>query len=124
MSITNSIDRLPSKKVAEVVFAEILSSMGGYALLEQVLGIRPCYLCRGMEGELIMSFDGCNRCNKVRIQPDEVNWYKVTFYRFSIALVNRGCQVVGTFRDISRDSLQQIFEEFTGLSLMPQLAST
>jgi hypothetical protein len=118
------IDQLPSPKVAEAVFAEILSAIGGYTLLQQALGIRASYLCRSVKGELIMHFESCNHCSKVSIELHKVNMYHLTFYRFSLASVDRGCQIVAVFGDISRDLLQQTFEDFTGLSLVPQLAST
>jgi hypothetical protein len=107
--------------VADQIFTEILSAMGGYELLRQSLEIRACYLCRGMEGELIMHFDACDHTNKVKIElSEEIDSYTMTFYRFSRAAVDRGCQVVEVVEDVGREQLQHSFEEFTGLFLMPR----
>jgi hypothetical protein len=107
--------------VADQIFTETLSAMGGYELLRQSLEIRACYLCRGTKGELIMHFDACDHTNKVKIElSEEIDSYTMTFYRFSLALENRGCQVVGIFEDVGREQLQHSFEEFTGLFLMPR----
>jgi hypothetical protein len=76
-----------------------------------------------MEGELIMHFDACDHTNKVKIElSEEIDLYTMTFYRFSRASVDRGCQVVETLEDIDRSQLQHYFEEFTGLSLVPRIA--
>jgi hypothetical protein len=107
--------------VAKGIFDETLSAMGGYELLRQALEIRACYLCRGVQGELIMCFDACDHSNKVKIElSEEVDMYTMTFYRFSRAPENRGCQVVGVVEDIGREQLQHSFEEFTGLFLVPK----
>jgi hypothetical protein len=108
--------------VAQRISDETLSAMGGYELLRQSLEIRACYLCRGTKGELIMHFDACDRTNKVKIELDGIDLYSMTFYRFSLAAVDRGCQVVETLEDIDRSQLQHYFEEFTGLSLVPRIA--
>jgi hypothetical protein len=126
MPTTNLIDRPTqqlSSTVAKGIFDEALLAMGGYALLQEALGLRASYLCRGLEGELIMRFDGCDGCNKVKVELCEIDMYTVTFYRFSFAPVDRGCQVVQGFEDISREQLQHVFEEFTGLSLLPKKVS-
>jgi hypothetical protein len=104
--------------VADQIFTETLSAMGGYALLQDALDIRPCFLCRGMEGELIMHFNSCDHCSKVKIELTEIDLYTMTFHRFSRAAVDRGCQVVEVLDDIDRSQLQHYFEEFTGLFLM------
>jgi hypothetical protein len=120
MPTTNLIDwptQQLSSTVAKGIFDETLSSMGGYALLQEALGIRASYLCRGLEGELIMRFDGCDRANKVKVELCEIDMYTVTFYRFSFGSVDRGCQVMESFEDIDREQLQHVFEEFTGLPL-------
>jgi hypothetical protein len=109
-----------SPVVADQIFTETLSAMGGYALLQDALGLRPSFLCRGMEGELIMHFNSCDHCSKVKIELTEIDLYSMTFYRFSRAAVDRGCQVVEVVEDISREQLQHSFEEFTGLFLMPR----
>jgi hypothetical protein len=110
-----------SPVVADQIFTETLSAMGGYALLQDALDIRPSFLCRGMEGELIMHFNSCARCSKVKIElSEEIDSYTLTFYRFSRAAVDRGCQVVEVLDDIDRSQLQHYFEEFTGLFLMPR----
>jgi hypothetical protein len=125
MPSTNLIDR-PTQQlssiVAQRIFAETLTAMGGYALLRETLGIRASYLCRGLQGELIMRFDGCDSANKVKVELGEIDSYTMTFYQFYFALENRGCQVVGEFEGIDRHQLQHCFEEFTGLSLVPELA--
>jgi hypothetical protein len=125
MPTTNLIDR-PTQQlastVAKEIFDETLSAIGGYALLQKALGLRASYLCRGLEGELIMRFDGCDRANKVKVELAGIDMYSMTFYRFSFALVDRGCQVVGVFEDIAREQLQHVFEEFTSLSLVPKFA--
>jgi hypothetical protein len=118
MSITNFI----CTRAASRIFEEILSAMGGYALLQQALGLVPSFLCRGEKGELIMRFNGCDRTNKVKIEIDEIDSYTMTFYCFSFAPENRGCQVVAEFEGIDRDQLQHCFEEFTGISLVPKFA--
>jgi hypothetical protein len=120
MSITNFI----CTRAANRTFDETLAAMGGYALLQQALEIRASYLCRGLEGELILRFNGCDRTNKVKIELDEIDTYTLTFYRFSFAPENRGCQVVGEFEGIGRDQLQHCFEEFTGLSLVPSFETS
>jgi hypothetical protein len=123
MSITNLIDLSPQQlpsTVTKQIFDETLSAMGGYALLQQAIGLRPSSLCRGLEGELIMLFRGCDCCNKVKVELVGIDMYAMTFYYFSFAVENRGCQVVGSFEDIDREQLQHIFEEFTGLSLVPK----
>jgi hypothetical protein len=123
MTTKNLIDR-PIEQVtpaiAEQIFGETLSALGGYGLLQQTIGLRASYLCRGLEGELIMRFDGCDRASKVKIELCEVDMYAMTFYRFSFASVDRGCQVVGAFEGIDREQLQHVFEEFTELSLIPK----
>jgi hypothetical protein len=127
MPSINLIDRPTqqlSSTVAKGIFDETLSAMGGYALLQEALGLRASYLCRGLEGELIMRFDGCDRANKVKVELCEIDMYTVTFYRFSFAAVDRGCQVVESFEDIGREQLQHVFEEFTGLSLVPKFAAS
>jgi hypothetical protein len=106
--------------VAQGIFDDTLSAMGGYELLRQSLEIRACYLCRGTQGELIMHFDACDHSNKVKIELCEIDMYTMTFYRFSRARVDRGCQVVEVFEDIGREQLGHSFEEFTGLSLVPK----
>jgi hypothetical protein len=116
MSITNFIRTSAAKQI----FDETLCAMGGYALLQQALGLRPSFLCRGLEGELIMLFRGCDLCNKVKIELGEIDMYTMTFYRFSFSSADRGCQVVEALEDIDREQLQHIFEEFTGLSLVPK----
>ena len=116
-----SITSLICPRAAEVIFAETLSAMGGYALLQQALEIRASYLCRGLEGELIMRFDGCDRTNKIKVELCGIDMYTITFYYFSFAKGDRGCQVVETFEDISREELQHCFEEFTEISLIPKL---
>ncbi len=98
--------------------------MGGYGLLQEALGLKASYLCRGLEGELIMRFDGCDRANKVKVELAGIDMYSMTFYRFCFSLENRGCQVVEVFDDIDREQLQHYFEEFTGLSLVPKLVSS
>jgi hypothetical protein len=118
MSITNFI----CTSAAEATFDETLSAMGGYALLRETLGLGASYLCRGLKGELIMRFDGCDGCNKVKVELCEIDMYSMTFYCFSFAAVDRGCQVVGSFEDIDREQLQHVFEEFTGLCLVPKFA--
>jgi hypothetical protein len=126
MPTTNLIDwptQQLSSTVAKGIFDETLSSMGGYALLQEALGIRASYLCRGLEGELIMRFDGCDRANKVKVELCEIDMYTVTFYQFSFGSVDRGCQVVESFEDIGREQLQHVFEEFTGLPLESKFAS-
>jgi hypothetical protein len=120
MSITNFI----RTSAADRTFTEALSAIGGYALLQEALGLKASYLCRGLEGELIMRFDGCDRCNKVKVELCEIDMYAVTFYRFSFAPVDRGCQVVESFEDVAREQLQHVFEEFTGLSLVPKFAAS
>jgi hypothetical protein len=119
MSITNFI----CTRAAKGIFDETLSAMGGYALLQEALGLRASYLCRGLEGELIMRFDGCDRANKVKVELCEIDMYTVTFYRFSFAAVDRGCQVAKVFEDIAREQLQHVFEEFTGSPLESKFAS-
>jgi hypothetical protein len=107
--------------VAKGIFDDTLSAMGGYELLRQSLEIRACYLCRGMDGELIMCFDACDLTDKVKIElSEEIDMYTMTFYRFSRAPVDRGCQVVEVFEDVGREQLGHSFEEFTGLSLVPK----
>jgi hypothetical protein len=127
MPTTNLIDR-PTQQlastVAEGIFDETLSAMGGYALLQEALGLRASYLCRGLEGELIMRFDGCDQCNKVKVELCEIDMYTVTFYRFSFGSVDRGCQVAKVFEDMAREQLQHTFEEYTGLSLVPKFAAS
>jgi hypothetical protein len=113
-------DQYLAPVVADQIFTETLSAMGGYALLQEALGLRPCFLCRGMEGELIMHFNSCDHCSKVKIELTEIDLYTMTFYRFSRAAVDRGCQVVEVVEDIGREQLQHSFEEFTGLFLMPR----
>jgi hypothetical protein len=120
MPTTNLIDRPTqqlSSTVAKGIFDETLSSMGGYALLQEALGLRASYLCRGLEGELIMRFDGFDRANKVKVELAGIDMYTVTFYCFSFAAVDRGCQVAKVFEDVAREQLQHVFEEFTGLPL-------
>jgi hypothetical protein len=127
MPTTNLIDRPTeqlSSTVAKGIFDEILSAMGGYAPLQEALGLKASYLCRGLEGELIMRFDGCDACNKVKVELCEIDMYTVTFYRFSFASADRGCQVVESFQDIGREQLQHVFEEFTGLPLAPKFAAS
>jgi hypothetical protein len=118
MSITNFI----RTSAANATFDETLSAIGGYALLQQSLGLVPSFLCRGEKGELIMRFNGFDQANKVKIALDEIDSYTMTFYCFSFAPENRGCQVVAEFEGVGRDQLQHCFEEFTGLSLVPELA--
>jgi hypothetical protein len=120
MSITNFI----CTRAAQRIFDETLSAMGGYVLLQQALGLAPSFLCRGEKGELIMRFNGFDQANKVKIALDEIDFYTMTFYCFSFAPENRGCQVVGEFEGIGRDQLQHCFEEFTGLSLVPVFAAS
>jgi hypothetical protein len=125
MTTTNLSDRPTQRiptEVADRIFGEILSAMGGYALLQKVLGVRPSFLCRGMEGEFILRFNGSDRTNKVKIELDAIDSYTMTFYCFSFVPENRGCQVVGAFEGIDREQLQHYFEEFTGLSLVPKFA--
>jgi hypothetical protein len=125
MPTTNLIDRPTqqlSSTVAKGIFDEILSAMGGYALLQQSLGLAPSFLCRGEKGELIMRFNGFDQANKVKIALDEIDSYTMTFYSFSFSPENRGCQVIAEFEGIGRDQLQHCFEEFTNLSLLPELA--
>jgi hypothetical protein len=127
MPTTNLIDRPTqqlSSTVTKGIFAETLAAMGGYALLRETLGIRASYLCRGLEGELIMRFQGSDQANKVKIALDEIDSYSMTFYCFSFALENRGCQVVAELEGVGRDQLQHCFEEFTGLSLVPKVVSS
>jgi hypothetical protein len=119
MSITNFI----RTSAADRTFIETLSAIGGYALLQEALGLRASYLCRGLEGELIMRFEGCDRANKVKVQLCEIDMYIVTFYRFSFAPVDRGCQVAEVFEDVAREQLQHVFEEFTNLPLESKFAS-
>jgi hypothetical protein len=119
MSITNFI----CTRAADRTFTETLSAIGGYALLQEALGLKASYLCRGLEGELIMRFDGCDRANKVKVELAGIDSYSMTFYRFSFGSVDRGCQVVGSFEDIGREQLQHVFEEFTGLPLESKFAS-
>jgi hypothetical protein len=119
MSITNFI----CTRAADRTFDEILSAMGGYALLQQALRLLPSFLCRGEKGELILRFNGCDRTNKVKIEIGEIGSYSMTFYSFSFSPENRGCQVVGEFKGIGRGQLQHCFEEFTGLSLPPKFAA-
>jgi hypothetical protein len=126
MPTTNLIDRPTeqlSSTVAKGTFTETLSAIGGYALLQQSLGLVPSFLCRGEKGELIMRFGGCDHTNKVKVELCEIDMYTVTFYRFSFGSVDRGCQVVEVFEDIAREQLQHYFEEFTGLSLLPKKVS-
>jgi hypothetical protein len=113
-------DQYLSPAVAQGIFDETLSAMGGYNLLQQSLEVRPSFLCRGMEGELILSFKNCPHSDKVKIELCEIDMYTMTFYRFSLALENRGCQVVRVFEDVGREQLGHSFEEFTGLSLVPK----
>jgi hypothetical protein len=108
--------------VANEIFTEILSAIGGYDLLQESLGLRPSFLCRGMEGELILSFRNCDWTNKVKITPEGIDSYAMSFYRFSFNGGDRGCQHVETIQDIDRDQLQHSFEEFTELSLIPKSA--
>jgi hypothetical protein len=91
-------------------------------LLQQSLEVRPSFLCRGMEGELILSFKNCPHSDKVKIEVSEIDMdtYIMTFYRFSMAPENRGCQVVKVIKDVSRKHLQHSFEAFTGLFLGPK----
>jgi hypothetical protein len=127
MPTTNLIDRPTqqlSSTVAKGIFDETLSAMGGYALLQEALGLKASYLCRGLKGELIMRFDGCDRANKVKVELAGIDMYSMTFYCFSFGFVDRGCQVVGSFGDIGREQLQHVFEEFTGLSLVPKFAAS
>jgi hypothetical protein len=126
MPTTNLIDRPTqqlSSTVAKGIFDETLFAMGGYGLLQEAIGLRASYLCRGLKGELIMRFDGCDRANKVKVELCEIDMYTVTFYCFSFAAVDRGCQVVGSFGEIGREQLQHVFEEFTGLPLESKFAS-
>jgi hypothetical protein len=127
MPTTNLIDR-PTEQfspvVAKGIFDETLSVLGGYALLRETLGIRASYLCRGLEGELIMRLDGFDRANKVKVELGEIDSYSMTFYSFSFGSENRGCQVVESFEDIGREQLQHVFEEFTGLPLVPKFAAS
>jgi hypothetical protein len=121
MTTTNLIDRpLLAPDVADGIFAEILAALGGYALLQEALGIKASYLCRGLEGELIMRFDGCDRANKVKVKLCEIDMYTMTFYQFSFAVADRGCRMVESFEGIDREQLQHYFEEFTERSLMPE----
>jgi hypothetical protein len=120
MSITNFI----CTRAADRTFTEILSAIGGYALLQQALGVAPSFLCRGEEGELIMRFKGCEQVNKVKIELAGIDSYSMTFYRFCFAADGRGCRVVGAFEGIDREQLQHVFEEFTGLSLVPKVAAS
>jgi hypothetical protein len=120
MSITNFI----RTSAANATFDEILSAMGGYALLRETLGVRASYLCRGLEGELIMRFNGFAQANKVKVELGEIDSYSMTFYHFSFAPENRGCQVVAEFEGIYRDQLQHVFEDFTGVSLLPKVVSS
>jgi hypothetical protein len=120
MSITNFI----CTRAAQRIFDETLAAMGGYALLQQALGLAPSFLCRGLEGEMILRFKGCDQANKVKIALDEIDSYTMTFYCFSFSPENRGCQVVAEFEGIDRDQLQHSFEEFTGLSLVPSFAAS
>jgi hypothetical protein len=120
MSITNFI----RTSAADRTFTETLSAMGGYGLLQEALGLRASYLCRGLEGELIMRFGGCDRANKVKVELCEIDMYTVTFYCFSFAPVDRGCQMAGSFEDVAREQLQYVFEEFTGLPLVPKFAAS
>jgi RHS repeat-associated protein len=49
MTTTNLSDRPTQRiptEVADRIFGEILAAMGGYALLQQALGITPSFLCR------------------------------------------------------------------------------
>jgi hypothetical protein len=127
MPTTNLIDRPTqqlSSTVAKGIFDEILSAMGGYALLQEALGLKASYLCRGLEGELIMRFDGCDACNKVKVELGEIDSYTMTFYQFYFALENRGCQVVAEFEGVGREQLQHMFEEYTGLSLVSRFAAS
>jgi hypothetical protein len=117
MSITDFI----CTRAADRTFTEILSAIGGYALLQQALGITGSYLCRGQEGELIMRFGGCDHTNKVKVTLCEIDMYTLTFYRFCFSPENRGCQVVEVLEDIDREQLQHSFEEFTGISLLPKM---
>jgi hypothetical protein len=120
MTTTNFI----CTRAADRTFTEILSAIGGYALLQQALGVAPSFLCRGEEGELIMRFKGCDQANKVKIELAGIDSYSMTFYRFCFAADGRGCQVVGEIEGIDREQLQHYFEEFTGLSLVPKLVSS
>jgi hypothetical protein len=120
MSITSFI----CTRAAQRTFTETLSAIGGYALLQEALGLRASYLCRGLEGELIMRFDGCDRANKVKVELAGIDMYSMTFYCFSFAAVDRGCQMAGSFEDIAREQLQYVFEEFTGLPLVPKFAAS
>jgi hypothetical protein len=106
--------------VANEIFIEILSAIGGYDLLQEALELRPSFLCRGMEGELILSFKNCDWTNKVKITPEGIDSYAMSFYRFSLKPDDRGCQHVETIQDIDREQLQHSFEEFTELSLTPK----
>jgi hypothetical protein len=127
MPTTNLIDRPTqqlSSTVAKGIFDETLSALGGYGLLRETLGVKPSFLCRGLEGELILRFGGFDRANKVKIALDEIDSYTMTFYCFSFSPENRGCQVVAEFEGIDRDQLQHSFEEFTGLSLVPSFAAS
>jgi hypothetical protein len=127
MTNTNLIDRPTeqlSPTVAKEIFDEILAAMGGYALLQQALGLAPSFLCRGLEGEMILRFKGCDRTNKVKIELGEIDSYSMTFYSFSFAPENRGCQVVAEFEGVGREQLQHMFEDFTGLSLLPKVVSS
>jgi hypothetical protein len=120
MSITDFI----CTRAVGGIFDETLLAMGGYALLRESLGIRASYLCRGLEGELIMRFDGCDDCNKIKVELCGIDSYSMTFYRFCFAADGRGCQVVGAFEDVGREQLQHVFEEFTGMSLVPKFAAS
>jgi hypothetical protein len=120
MSITNFI----FTSAADRTFTETLSAIGGYALLQEALGLAPSFLCRGEKGELIMRFKGFDQANKVKIELDEIDSYTLTFYQFFFTPENRGCQVVGEFEGIGRNQLQHVFEEFTGLSLVPKFAAS
>lgn len=127
MSITKLIDRptqqLPSA-IAQRIFDETLLALGGYGLLKEALGITPSYLCRGLEGELIMRFGGCDQANKVKVELSEIDSYTMTFYRFCIAPENRGCQVVREIEGVDREQLQHYFEEFTELELTPKFVAS
>jgi hypothetical protein len=70
-----------------------------------------------------MRFEGCDRCNKVKVELCEIDMYAVTFYCFSFAAADRGCQVAEVFEDIAREQLQHVFEEFTSLPLESKFAS-
>jgi hypothetical protein len=121
----NLIDRpLLAPDIAKGIFDEILAAMGGYALLQEALALRPSFLCRGQEGELIMRFGGCDHTNKVKVTLCEIDMYTLTFYQFCFSPVDRGCQVAMVFEDVAREQLQHVFEEFTGLSLVPKFATS